>query len=64
MELGSVANELTIPVEVTRKGQNEQTKVNWWENGKHMAFYSEGHNISATVGSGHWYKNWPYLKRT
>ena len=37
-EPDSVVNEVTIPVDVRRKG------------------------ISVTVGNGHWYKNWPYLK--
>ena len=62
MELGPVENELTVPPDVRRKGKNEHLKINGWVNGRHIACHSEWHNISATVGSGHWYKNWPYLK--
>ena len=40
-ELGSVANELTIPVDVRRKVKNELVKINGWENGKQVAYYSE-----------------------
>ena len=32
-------------------------------NGKHVTCHSEWHDKSATVGSSHWYKNWPYLKK-
>ena len=32
-ELGSVANETTVPVDIRRKGRNEHEKINGWENG-------------------------------
>ena len=44
--------------------ENEHMQINGWENGKHLACHSEWHGISTAVGSGHWYKNWPYLIRT
>ena len=31
MELGSIANELTIPADIRRKGKNEHRKINGWE---------------------------------
>ena len=40
-ELGSDANELTIPVDVRRKGKNEHMKIIGWENDKHVACHSE-----------------------
>ena len=40
-ELGSVANELTIPADVRRKGKNDHEKINVWENGKHVTCHSE-----------------------
>ena len=49
---------------VIRKRKNEHEKINGWENGKHVTCHSEWHDTSTTVGSGHWYKNLPYLKRT
>ena len=59
---GSVANEITIPVNIRSKGENEHKKINRWENGKQFTHHSELHDTSTTVGSGHWYKKWPYLK--
>ena len=64
MEPGSVANEITVPGDIRRKGNNEHKKINGWENVKHVTCHSELNDTSATAGSGHWYKNWPYLKRT
>ena len=63
-ELGSVANELTIPDDIRRKGKNEHVKIIGWENDKQVGCHSERYSISVTVESGHWYKNWPYLKMT
>ena len=40
-ELGSVANEKTVQVDVMRKGENEHEKINGWENGKHVTCHSE-----------------------
>ena len=59
-ELGSVANVITVPVDVRRKGKMHE-KIKECENDKHVTCHSELHNTNATVGSGHWYKNWLYL---
>ena len=40
-ELGSVANEITVLVDVTRKWKNEHKKINGWENDKHVRCHSE-----------------------
>ena len=40
-ELGSVANEITIPVEIKIKWKSEQEKTNGWENDKQLSCHSE-----------------------
>ena len=40
-EPGSVANKLTIPVDVRRKGKIKHMKIIGWENDKHVACHSE-----------------------
>ena len=40
-ELGSVANQITVQVDLMRKGKNEHEKINGWENGKHVTCHSE-----------------------
>ena len=36
-ELDSVLNELTVPVDIRRKGENEHVKIIEWKNDKHVA---------------------------
>ena len=55
-ELGSVAIEITIPVDVRRNGKIEQVKTNGQENGKQLTCHSEWHDTFSAVESGHWYK--------
>ena len=38
---GSAANEITVPGDVRRKGENEHEIINGWENGKHVNCHSE-----------------------
>ena len=63
-ELGSVANEITIPADVQLKRKSEQEKTNGKEIDKQLTCHSELHVTGSAVGSGHWHKNWPCLKRT
>ena len=63
-ELGSVANEITIVVDIELKRKSEQEKTNGWESDKQSKCHSEWHGTVSAVGSGHWHKNWPCLKRT
>ena len=57
-ELGSVANEIIIQVDVKLKRKSEQEKTNGWENDKQLTGHSEWHNTISTVWSGHWHKKW------
>ena len=40
-EPDAVANELTVPIDIRRKGKNEHMKIIEWENDKHVACHSE-----------------------
>ena len=40
-ELGPVGNELTVAVDMRRKGKNEHAKIIGWENDKHIACHPE-----------------------
>ena len=44
MEPSSVANEITIPVDVRKKGKNEHEKITGWKNGKHVTCHAELHD--------------------
>ena len=40
-ELGSVANEPVLSVDIRSKVKNEHVKINAWENGKHVSCHSK-----------------------